>query len=61
VSRLFDRERGVRSAALTLAGPQLCSGYPGHVIREDTVGTVLMASLTRLPSPRLNVRNFSGE
>jgi dihydrofolate reductase len=29
VSRLCDRERGARSAALTLAGPRLCSGYPG--------------------------------
>jgi hypothetical protein len=34
VSRLFDGERGARSAALTLAGPRLCSGYPGHVIRD---------------------------
>jgi len=34
VSRLFDRERGARSAALTLAVPRLCSGYPGYVIRE---------------------------
>jgi hypothetical protein len=32
VSSLFDRERGTRSAALTLAGPRLCSGYPGHVM-----------------------------
>ena len=32
MSRLFDREGGARSAALTLAGPRLCSGYPGHVI-----------------------------
>jgi hypothetical protein len=32
VSRLLDRERGARSAALTLAGTRLCSGYPGHVI-----------------------------
>ena len=32
MSRLFDRERGARSAALTLAGPRLCSRYPGNVI-----------------------------
>ena len=32
MSRLCDRERGARSAALTLAGPRLHSGYPGHVI-----------------------------
>jgi len=37
VSRLLDRERGARSAALTLAGPRLCSGYPGHVIRESRI------------------------
>jgi hypothetical protein len=34
VSRLLDRERGARSAALTLAWPRLCSGYPGDVIRD---------------------------
>ena len=34
MSRLFDRERGARSTALTLAGPRLHSAYPGDVISE---------------------------
>jgi len=45
VSRLFDRERGARSAALTLAGPRLCSGYPGHAIPESCI-TDLEPNLT---------------
>jgi hypothetical protein len=34
---LFDRESGVRSAALTLAEPRLCSGYPGNLVRECNI------------------------
>jgi len=49
VSRLCDRERGARSAALTLAGPRLCSGYPGYVIREP-------ASKTKTETPTDPIR-----
>jgi hypothetical protein len=34
VSRLLTAGRGARSAALTLAGPRLCSAYPGNVYRR---------------------------
>ena len=47
MSRLFDRERGARSAALTLAGPRLCSGYPGHVI-ENAASKTKTETLTDL-------------